>query len=274
MPQPSPPIEIRALDSGSLHIWLTQLTPYKANEAYRVNKIAAQLMANLSTAELNRANTFSRPEARHRYLQVRSEVRTCLARYARMHPRELNLEPDAQGKPLLTNVPTISFNLSHSGEYLALAISSGADVGIDLEQISERRSWHAIAQRYFHQDELTQLMALPETERHQAFYRWWTLKEAFFKARGTGIATGLDKAVFDLRGAKISYRFAPDLAENTDNWQFQQGQWQHNYSLALACRAPCAQPLKLYFYQGRLTDDQILEAASLALAVPMMSSSA
>lgn len=238
---------MQALRPPQLDIWLTRLGP----SCLDLSGEAAQ--ANfLSDQELAHAQKFSHAAARERYLQVRTEVRRCLALYTGLQPQELVFGREAGGKPVLINTPQpLSFNLSHSGDYLALAVSAAQAVGIDLEHTSERQSWRAIAERYFHPEEVTQLRARPEAEQRLCFYHWWTLKEAFFKARGTGIATGLDKAVFSFNDCVINCRFAPELLEDSDSWQFQLWQWNPGYHLALAWKNAAANQAAITFYLDR-----------------------
>lgn len=75
------------------------------------------------------------------------------------------------------------FNLSHSGDFVMLAISD-TPIGCDIERLHK-----AILSRHvFHPNELSLLLSQPEgTARNQAFLRLWTAKEAFLKAIGTGI---------------------------------------------------------------------------------------
>lgn len=224
------------------HLWLTELLPSCNTTSF----------TTLSAVELAHAEQFARADARHRYLQVRTEVRRCLSLYAGLAPEDLHFTHTSDGKPLLTNTTQpLHFNLSHSGTYLALAINSSNPIGIDLELTSPRRKWQAIAERYFHPDELVQLMTLPEADRHSHFYRWWTLKEAFFKARGTGISTGLDKAIFSLSNATITCKLADQLQENAQAWWFQLWRWQSNYHLALASSTLTTQ---VDFYRGGSDD--------------------
>lgn len=82
------------------------------------------------------------------------------------------------------SAPTVPFfNLSHSGDFVILAISD-TPVGCDIERLHK-----AILSRHvFHPNELSLLLSLPEgNARNQAFLRLWTAKEAFLKAIGTGI---------------------------------------------------------------------------------------
>jgi 4'-phosphopantetheinyl transferase len=151
-----------------------------------------------------------------------------------------------QGKPYLLNSP-LYFNLSHSGNFAALAVSAQGEIGIDIETI-RARNFLAIAERYYHTDELKQLLATPEAEREQLFFKLWTLKEAFFKATGGGISTGLDKVVFELNHNKIKARFAPELNEHETDWQFQQTFIDHSHLLAVALNTK--ETMQTHFFDG------------------------
>lgn len=231
---------MQALPPHQLDIWLTDL---RTSSEAQIHLLARE--------ELAHAQKISRLQTRQRYLLVRAEVRRCLAIYTGLAPQDLVFDRTAAGKPLLGNAPhPLSFNLSHSGHYLALAVTAGDAIGVDLEQVNRRRNWQAIAERYFHPEEVAQLMALPEAERYLGFYRCWTLKEAFFKALGSGIATGLDKAVFSLDNTTVACRFASSLNEQRPDWQFRLWQWNQDYQLALAWKNNATSKTAITFYQG------------------------
>ena len=84
-----------------------------------------------------------------------------------------------QGKPLSN---TTQFNISHSGKFVVLSVSS-APVGVDIEVMQRNRN--EIAKRFFANDEYRQI---EESENQdETFTKIWTLKEAFLKCIGTGI---------------------------------------------------------------------------------------
>lgn len=90
----------------------------------------------------------------------------------------------------------IYLNLSHSGDLLAVALSRNP-VGIDIEWPRARKLIDNVAD-YFAQEEAAYLLALPEVQRQQAFYRLWTLKEAACKSVGLSLWQTLRHTVFDL----------------------------------------------------------------------------
>lgn len=198
----------------------------------------------LSASEREQATSFSREASRNRYLQVRAMVRYCLAQHAHCTPQQLVIERSEAGKPKLVAPCPLFFSISHSGNQLAIAITTAGEIGIDLEKVAARRPCTAIAERYFHPHETAALQQLPAAEQTPLFFNLWTLKEAFFKAIGTGISTGLDKAQFSLTGESIIARLDPSLHETETHWQFQQWSSNDGYKMALALRHPEPTPLK------------------------------
>ncbi|MBO5844950.1 MAG: 4'-phosphopantetheinyl transferase superfamily protein, partial [Bacteroidales bacterium] len=65
------------------------------------------------------------------------------------------------------------------------------EIGIDIE--NTRKCNLNLAKRYFHQEEYIYLSSLPKEEQDEAFTKIWTLKEAFVKCTGEGIAGGFNK---------------------------------------------------------------------------------
>lgn len=88
---------------------------------------------------------------------------------------------DENGKPF-TNNKNVKFSISHSGEYVVLAVSD-AEVGLDIERIDEGRKnplKKALTDREFK-------WVNGEIEK---FVTVWTLKEALSKTIGVGLKLG------------------------------------------------------------------------------------
>ncbi len=195
----------------------------------------------LSDDEQDRARRYLRGQ--REFIVCRAFIRLCLARYTGEDPRALRFEKSIAGKPYLTDTHAHwQFNLSHTNQGAALAILQGASIGVDIEQ-PRKRNYLGIAAEYFHPEELAYLQALPEAQLAEEFFKLWTLKEAFFKALGSGIATGLHRAHFSWREKKLQHQFAEDLGEIEKEWQFHQqiAQLPQPTHIALAYRAAEAQ---------------------------------
>ncbi len=90
-----------------------------------------------------------------------------------------------KGKPYFVNQNGLLFSISHTTEYVAVGFDN-TDIGIDIESLRIEKS--TVAKRFFHKQENIYLDSLPEQERDAAFTQLWTIKEAFVKMTGTGIA--------------------------------------------------------------------------------------
>lgn len=146
----------------------------------------ARLVEWLSPDERERASKFATERLRGRWIVARAGMRGVLASAAGLDPWALRFSYNKNGKPLVAGWRNGAwFNLSHSCEQAVLAVCE-APVGADIERVGEAHE--DVALRQFSFAEIAALMAVPESERAEAFYRCWTAKEAFLKALGTGFS--------------------------------------------------------------------------------------
>ena len=89
-----------------------------------------------------------------------------------------------QGKPAFAEGHPLWFNLSHSGDDIALLMSDEGEVGCDIEVIRPRKNWQALANAVFSMTEHDELEREAPEERLAAFWRIGTRKEAIIKQRG------------------------------------------------------------------------------------------
>ena len=100
------------------------------------------------------------------------------------------------GKPFLPDYPGFHFSLSHAGSWAVCAVSE-YPLGVDLEQLRELR--RGVAERWFSASESALLRQMPP----EAFFEFWTLKEAAVKATGEGLARGLSRAQVTLESTPV-----------------------------------------------------------------------
>jgi|GEM_PF-3376925 len=98
-------------------------------------------------------------------------------------------------KPFLINRRDLYFNLTHSGKLSALCVSS-TPCGVDAELRKKRSAEAKLVRRYFHTEEQAVYEALDEHRRTDYFFHIWTLKEAYLKAKGSGIRDSLSALCF------------------------------------------------------------------------------
>jgi 4'-phosphopantetheinyl transferase len=125
--------------------------------------------------------------------------RRVLSRYGAVAPSDWQFVRNAQGKPALAGAAqALDFNLSHSGDWLACAVTAGTPVGVDLEYCHPDRATMKLARRFFRPEEADALQDCSEARQRDRFYDFWTLKEAAVKARGEALVPGLQAHGFAL----------------------------------------------------------------------------
>jgi len=195
------------------------------------------LLSFLSEDELARAERFHFADDRNRYIHSRGALRSLLGRYLGAHPGELRFCYSPRGKPELASDlggSRLQFNLAHSGEMIAYAFVHKHRIGIDLEKIRFDFPVEEIAERFFSEAERNALRRLKMSERHTAFFRCWTRKEAYLKATGDGLSMPLsdfDVSIDPEQPARL-LATRPDPGEAC-RWHMESLDCGPNYSAAL-----------------------------------------
>jgi len=84
----------------------------------------------------------------------------------------------------------LHFSISHSGEYVGVAVSSSSRIGLDLEDASKQRRFEQIAEQFCNPRERQALfLTSPEQDKRAYFYALWTRKEAYLKYHLLGIGS-------------------------------------------------------------------------------------
>lgn len=205
--------------------------------------LADDLRDLLTEDERARGERYVRPEDRHTYVVARALLRTTLSRYGPTPPRAWRFVTNEHQCPFVdeaqAGTPRLYFNLSHTAGLVTLAVTRGHRVGVDVERV-DRVVTEDVAGRHFAPAEVRDLRALPAAAQPRAFFEYWTLKEAYIKARGLGLALPLDQFAFTLRGSEPPHvHFAPGFDDEA-RWQFWQA-WPtpvHRVSLAVEREGP------------------------------------
>ncbi|MBX3233427.1 MAG: 4'-phosphopantetheinyl transferase superfamily protein [Labilithrix sp.] len=194
----------------------------------------------LSDDEVAREGRLHLDADKERFVIGRALVRLQLSRLLGGDPRELPLVTNPYGRPeLASSVRTpIGFNVSHADDLVVCAITGTLDVGVDVERVEPRRTY-GLAHRFFAAREVADLQRRDEAERARVFFDYWTLKEAYIKARGLGLALPLDAFAFTLRPPHPpTISFDPSIDDDPDTWQFAQAWPTERHRLAVAVRRP------------------------------------
>jgi 4'-phosphopantetheinyl transferase len=183
-----------AISDDEVHVWLARIgLPAKH----------ILMLANiLSREEQQKAERFHFQVDRERHVVGRALVRIAIGRLLDRRPDNLDFRYNDFGKPCLAddvNERGLQFNVSHSGELILVALSANRRIGVDVERVRKDLNIDGIAERFFSSREQADLAALPVDLRHDAFFRCWSQKEAFIKARGEGLSLPLDSFDVTLR---------------------------------------------------------------------------
>ncbi|MCB9557787.1 MAG: 4'-phosphopantetheinyl transferase superfamily protein [Deltaproteobacteria bacterium] len=188
---------------------------------------------------------------RHRlqYLVSHALVRTTLSRYGALDPQDWTFRKNDHGRPDVDNAgyQQLIFNLSHTDGLVVCAVTTRHALGVDVEDRQRNTRTAEIADRFFSPSEVSALRRLPQREQRERFFLLWTLKEAYIKARGLGLALPLDKFSFDVDGGdSITIAVEPPIVDDVDAWQFFSfcPNGRHRCSLAVKLVA-ASRPLRL-----------------------------
>lgn len=134
-----------------------------------------------------RAARFRQPGDRHNFVLGRTMVHQLVGARDDSTPRAFSV--GAHGKPFLPGAP--AYNLSHSGRWVACAVSQCEPIGIDVETFAHLRNYHDLIATITHQTERHFIEQAPSDSRLALFKRCWTRKEAVLKATGRGLSDDL-----------------------------------------------------------------------------------
>ena len=135
-------------------------------------------------------------------------MRSLLGGYTGMAPSEVPFEKTQKGKPYISGLTGVTFNLSRSGSHIALAIGKEIDLGVDIELYDPEKPIAELAAHTLTPDELKHFSTLPtKKERMEYFFRMWTLKEACLKASGEGISASLKNPAVTINRDFLLYAF-------------------------------------------------------------------
>ncbi len=152
--------------------------------------VAARLDLVLSAEELERVRAFGHGVVRDEFITGRVLLRLALGRILGLSPALVPLGIDPLGRPVVRGPwADWSFSVSHAAGLVAVAITRGLEVGLDVE--AEERGvddWKSMAGQVLGDDEVGEIDALPMGGQAAAFLRFWVAKEAVLKALGIGIS--------------------------------------------------------------------------------------
>lgn len=200
------------LSSGELHVWYVSTDIIPA--------VFAKFKSVLSEKELARVPYFEFDHARDSYVISQGALRMLISVYLNIPPGELRLGRRRKGKPYSIDDPGLYFNMSNSGDLVALAFSRDGEVGIDIEQIRPLHDLDEMINRNFTTREIRFINGKPN-EKISRFFRFWTIKESFLKAIGEGMRLRPDNLEFVIENDHIRQLSVEGVFDQED-WNFKE----------------------------------------------------
>ncbi|MEA2491979.1 MAG: 4-phosphopantetheinyl transferase [Acidobacteriota bacterium] len=201
----------------------------------------------LDEAERAQEPRFYFARDRQRYLVTRALVRTVLSRYVpSIRAEEWVFSTNAYGRPQIVNpeAGNLSFNISHTHSMIALGVTRGRALGVDVENVVARQVSIGVANHFFAPREVADLAEVPPSRQQYRFFEYWTFKESYIKARGMGLSLPLDKFGFHYPDVDaVELEIDPALDDDPARWQFWQFRPSPEYLVAVCAERLGAEPV-------------------------------
>ena len=184
-----------------------------------------RLCGLLSPAERAKAERFHFERDRRRFIVAHGTLRLILGRYLAIGPERVLFRYGEHGKPFLADKAArnvLQFNMSHAQELALYAFNLERAIGVDIEYLRPQTDVEALAIRFFSPRESAMLLALPAEQKLAAFFRGWTRKEAYLKAKGVGLSQPLDQFTVSFVGDQPARLLEThNDPEEADRWSLQ-----------------------------------------------------
>ncbi len=149
-----------------------------------------EFKALLQPQEIEKAMRYQQENDQNQRIISKAVLRILLNKYTKISPKAIRFSADQNKKPYFENdsADQIHFNISHSGNYILIAIASNP-IGIDVEKIDTSFTWQNMSDSSLSKIEadFVENSANPS----QSFYQLWTRKESLLKATGKGLVDDL-----------------------------------------------------------------------------------
>lgn len=176
-----------------------------------------ELIARLDPAECRRAQTLRNPLDRRAHVLAHALRRIALASALKVPANEITFKLAANGRPVLgmPDCRPLFFSLSHTRELVVCAVTESMAVGVDAEPLRPK---------FADLDWLSGYVVMPAANHHAAafpdsvvyqFYFYWTVLEAYWKAKGLGLSS--DHPALVVERAGHAYKVYEDSANSGQN---------------------------------------------------------
>ena len=222
------------LKPGEVHVWY--LWTEHVTDTVQLRKHAGLL----SKTEVARAESFRFEQDRNSHVLGQAFVRLMLSRYSSTDPTDWVFTRNEFGKPAISSpagASDICFNISNTKGLIAGVFALNSAVGIDAEHHQERVDAASIAEEFLSPAEYAELRDMEGPDRYRRFLEYWTLKEAYAKAKGVGLSMDLSGFTFKIQEDTASISFHSNNVDDLGPWNFRllRPSLDHTVAVAVCC---------------------------------------
>jgi 4'-phosphopantetheinyl transferase len=220
------------INVNEVHLWIA------GTEVCHTADLVETYRSWLDEQERAHYQSLKFPKHQYEYLVAHALLRSCLSHYGGRYPWEWSFVKNAYGRPEIQTKegpPPLRFNLSHTDGMVACAVTRLADVGVDVERVTQE-DLVEVANASFTSKELAHLAQWKGIAWQKRFFELWTLKEAYVKARGLGLSLPLQQFSFLFKSnesGRTSFIFESNENLST-GWMFWLLSPTLNHQLAVA----------------------------------------
>jgi len=225
--------------SGDVRAWYTDIRTLEDDAARR-----SRALEWLTPDERIRFDGYRNDPDRLMFLLGRVMARRLVGRALDVSPTAWQWREGPRGRPEIASPgTTLHFNLAHSAGLVACVLASGREVGVDVEDRERPATDPAMVARFCSPEEAA-CIDVGRPAWRDRFLTYWTLKEAYLKARGLGIAVHLSDINFSLGSGPDDVRisFLRTLSGTDTHWAFRVAQPNARHILAIAASASDGRP--------------------------------
>lgn len=226
-------MRLRSNESNLVYCLTTGLDAKAVHDALRL----------LSDEEQARCMRFRFDRHRRDYAVAHALLRRMVSDRTGERPEDCQFVTAGGGKPRLARDLGLAFSLSHTDGLVVCAIAEAHSIGVDAESMDREVDWYCLSQQFFSPTDLSTLEGFPADARPGCFIELWTLKEAFLKATGEGLAS-LSAFGFAYDG-RCGLRTNISTGDRSAHWHISLYEAQ-GYRLALAVHGIGPNTVRIY----------------------------